>query len=88
MKLHHFINAKVTDAGSRVRDLGKALTISQPVIQSSSDEVVEPVAEASKKVMAPGNEIQGDLKQAIRDYAEEQCSRTSPHVHRKIRHYD
>jgi hypothetical protein len=88
MKLHHFTEKVVTAEAARVRNLGKALSATPPVVQSTS----QPVIEAKKKVEKPAPQKQeikaDDLTQAMRDFAEDQLEKSSPHVHRKIRHFD
>jgi hypothetical protein len=81
MKLHDFITKKVTSEGAQTRNLGKALLPSAPVVKYQQQPVVE-----TKKIVSIKKE--DDTVQVMRDFAEDQLAKSSPHVHRKIHSYD
>jgi hypothetical protein len=94
MKLHHFVAATISEEGTRIRELGKALAPAVPV--ATPKVAPAPIAEVKladiKKLDSPKKapSESGDITQQIRDFAVDQMENSpiTSHLHKRIRHYD
>jgi hypothetical protein len=90
MKLHHFVTKEAKAEVSRIQEIGKALAPVRTAVPQAR------VAEAVKKPVIKKDDTEivadGDITQAMRDYAVKQAEGSlhgHSHVaHRKMRHYD
>lgn len=91
MKLHHFVAATISEEGTRIRELGKALApATAPKVAPA--QIAEVKLADIKKLDSPKKAPpeSGDLTQQIRDFAVDQMENSpiSSHLHKRIRHYD